>query len=1585
MIDRTSPVLVVIDRLDGLALSTYALDPDRIKEDANAERRIHQGGYGERQVYELVQNGADEMRAPEHRNGTIHVVLTATHMYCANDGSPISPQGADTILRMGVSQKSGGQIGRFGVGVKSVLTVTDTPQFFSRSGSFGFDAERSAREILTAVNEARTANGEGPLKTVGDTPVLRLAWPLDEEQERSLDPVLDELMSSDVATVVRLPLVAGVDDLLGRDIVEFPRLFQVFSHHVRRMVLEDRRELPVVRREITVEHDGVRHVIHEARGGRKSRSEHYRVFSRSHQVSKRTRLSAGELHDRVVIDMSWAVPEYSVTKNDRGQTVCQVPHERGEFWSFFPTEYATTLSGVVNAAWKTNEDRQHLLSGSELNIELLDAIADLVVSSLPELVVAEDPAAYLPLLPGRAKESPNWACEHLTEKVWALAAASPSLPDQDGVLRKPTDLHVHPEKLSQSTLMLWADHPGRPKDWLHGSVDVSGLRRGKVNHVLAEAGMEPEGVAAWLEALVEDGTPEASAAAIRIVAHLDEFPHQEDKSRNFAAEARRAEIVLTEGGTFVAPTAGRVFRLNDEDGLADDLVYVDRRISGDPEILRDLDRLGIREADAEGRFRSVLDQGFSGYGSEQWTRLWELLRTAGGVDLVHVVQNKSVGLRVMTVAGVFRPIESCLLPGPVVPEDGSRDARMTVDVRFHSDDLAVLRELGMTDRPTPGHRPQSNSWFEEYHQWAHGEYCRELKATASRVQLQTVGLSGPPTAGPLHLFHKLSDEGKAAFLSTMSDEGLVEHWTRQIGTKVNTRVRVLSPVNWLLRTHGIVKTSLGLVAVSEAVGPQLSEFASALPVAEISSDKARRLGMTISVDELEPWRWSEFLGRVRASTDDRFVGYAYALLSRYAPELVEREETMRCQVGQTWDLRSRGDIAIATNDDEYGELVQESHPAVLVDSTEQTEQVEFMIRELGMRRVADVIEKRLRAVYSRPATPIGDEYPPLRQRLGAMAVQGRQVQWCSELEEMTRTPQGTRTSALRSARQDNTVLVPEDTSPEDVLVLADREFGWNLGVDGCRMVLDAHREQQKDSVVQTRLAKIRESDSLIEKIALLVGEDNLRDGLPSGLVASDQSETGREPDGHRLAQMAYNAHDDGVLRVHAKDIAERFETAPTHFDGGPAALRFVTDLGLPDSFAGVRIPAPPMREEADGPTAFPELHDYQEVLAARLTDLLRTTVPKRGMLSLPTAAGKTRVAAEGAIRWVREDGVPEGPILWITQTNELCEQAVQSWKHVWERVGPARSLVIDRLWTTNSATPVTGRPHLVVATDAKLRKCLDSDEYAWLRNASIVFVDEAHVAISREYTSIFEQLGLTHRETARHLVGLTATPFRNDAELTRRLVQRFGNMRLDDGIFSGEPILSLQDRGVLARVEHRELSGANILLDPDELGEIKGFLPRSAEQRLAEDDARNKLLVEEIAALPKDWPVLVFATSVGHAKFLAAKLGDRGIRSAAIDSATPTPERRQRIESFRQGRIRVLTNYGVLSQGFDAPATRAVVIARPVYSPNDYQQMIGRGLRGTRNGGKESCLILDVRDNITNFQQDLAFTKFEHLWLKGQG
>jgi hypothetical protein len=42
--------------------------------------------------------------------------------------------------------------------------------------------------------------------------------------------------------------------------------------------------------------------------------------------------------------------------------------------------------------------------------------------------------------------------------------------------------------------------------------------------------------------------------------------------------------------------------------------------------------------------------------------------------------------------------------------------------------------------------------------------------------------------------------------------------------------------------------------------------------------------------------------------------------------------------------------------------------------------------------------------------------------------------------------------------------------------------------------------------------------------------------------------------------------------------------------------------------------------------------------------------------------------------------------------------------------------------------------------------------------------------------------------------------------------------------------------------------------------------------------------------------------------------------------------------------------------------------------------MIGRGLRGPRNGGTERCLLVNVADNVARFEHQLAFHEFEYLW-----
>lgn len=1564
-------------------LRTYAVDPGLVPEHANGERRITQGGYGDRQLFELVQNAADEIAAEP--GGRVHVVLTERYLYCANEGAAVTPEGAETILRMSMSRKRGGQIGRFGVGVKSVLVVTDAPQFFSATGCFGFDREW-ARERIRAVPEVVARLGED-----FETPVLRMARVLDPAAERAADPVLDELMGW-ATTVVRLPLLDGAAERLAQDMhggrsagarEEFPAGFQLFSPHVGEVVLEDRRPRPVVRRTLTVRHEQDLHTVHEERPGRPPADHAWRVFTLTHEPTEVARAAAGELHDRISLDLSWAVRAYEKEVNTGLLTS---PRGRGKFWSFFPTKYEMTLSGILNGAWKTNEDRQNLLDSSPFNEEMIRVAARLVVESLPRLTPAEDPAAYLPLLPGRSRESEtvSWADRYLTERIWDATAHRPSLPDQDGELRVPRDLNVHPSlgKDSRSLLRwltMWNAYPGRPTNWLHPSVEANDLRSGKVEHILKAAKHERASVRQWLEALVADGTPEASKAAVRIVADMVK------SSSSYADEARTARIVSTEGHGMVAPVLGKVFRRIDQDGLRESLVYVDPTLSDDPSLASALSLLGIREADVRGRFVSVLEQGFTSYGPQEWTRFWELLHQAGTANLSHeivrLVPDPLSTLCVRTAGGSSRPMRDCLLPGPVVTAES--DPAIAVDTRFHSDDMAFLREIGLPDRPTAGHRPEREAWFEQYREAMHKAYCATLPSQAARPTLTRTKLDGAAVGGPLHLLSELSKEARARFLTTLPEESLVDSWTLQVGAQVNTRRAVFSPIRWMLRRHGVVLTSQGLRPITEAVGPQLDAYSDVLPVAKITSEKARKLGLAASVEKVPDSFWAQLVTKLQSSEDDAFIGNTYVLLTRLEVPFPDDSLT-RCRIGDEWGTRPDGEIAVASSQTEYRALRSERLPALLTASPDDAA---LLVERWGMLPYADVISRETRHEPAGESVPLKEAYPALRQLRGSQVDQYT-LQRCKVLEEVTRTPNGMRPRTLNSSLQGATVLVLEPADTLEALVAVDRELRWNMGRSGCEQVLAAQRRQEEDQKVKNALKAVREADDVVTKLLLLLGADTLRDRLPAGLLDGERAEHGgAEPSGYRVAQMAFNAQGDSVLHEHARDLQNLYPThAPSSFRGSSNAVAFVADLRFPDSFAGFRAPSLEPRIDVDGPRHFPRLHDYQERLAANVFTLLDRMVPQRGMLSLPTGAGKTRVTAEAVIRWVKQVGKLDGPILWIAQTEELCEQAVQSWKFVWEKVGADTPLAINRLWSSNEAAPVVDRPQLVVATDAKLQQpnCLAADSYGWLRNAALVIVDEAHTAITPRYTEILAQLGLTASRTDRHLLGLTATPFRNtNQDETRRLINRFGARRLDEGVFtSGDPYAELQSLGMLAQVEHRLLQGGTITLNHEEKqhAEQLSVLSRAAEQRLADDHDRNNRILAEISAMPKDWPVLVFATSVDHAKFLAAKLRDLNITASAVDSNTSPHDRRRRIDDFRSGRTRVLTNYGVLTQGFDAPATRAVVVARPVYSPNVYQQMIGRGLRGPLNGGKPTCRILNVRDNIRNFDTALAFTQFEHLW-----
>jgi superfamily II DNA or RNA helicase len=430
-------------------------------------------------------------------------------------------------------------------------------------------------------------------------------------------------------------------------------------------------------------------------------------------------------------------------------------------------------------------------------------------------------------------------------------------------------------------------------------------------------------------------------------------------------------------------------------------------------------------------------------------------------------------------------------------------------------------------------------------------------------------------------------------------------------------------------------------------------------------------------------------------------------------------------------------------------------------------------------------------------------------------------------------------------------------------------------------------------------------------------------------------------------------------------------------------------MGFGAEYAGRRLQHQDDEFVVPGAVKLTDLHEFQQNISMKLRDVLTRRADDgralKAMVELPTGAGKTRVASETVLR-LFIDGEQRGPVLWIAQSQELCEQAVQTLSTVWRGLGDERPLTIGRLWENNVVHEPDTEFSVIVATDAKLDVILDSPEYEWLSDPDAVIVDEGHRAgDSPRYTRILTWLGVAGRGWERPLVGLSATPFRGHSEeATRLLANRFGNRKLN--AFDGNPYKELAALGVLAKVRHEVLAGVDVELTPAESIEatrLRRIAPNVLD-RIGQDHARMSILVNHIMKLDQSWPVLVFTPNVLSAQVLAATLRYREVDAAAVSGQTGRQERRDVIERFRNGDIRVLANCDLLIQGFDAPGVRALYIARPTFSPNAYIQMAGRGLRGPANGGKDECLIVDLADNFGDINDFLGFKEYEALWREQQ-
>lgn len=447
------------------------------------------------------------------------------------------------------------------------------------------------------------------------------------------------------------------------------------------------------------------------------------------------------------------------------------------------------------------------------------------------------------------------------------------------------------------------------------------------------------------------------------------------------------------------------------------------------------------------------------------------------------------------------------------------------------------------------------------------------------------------------------------------------------------------------------------------------------------------------------------------------------------------------------------------------------------------------------------------------------------------------------------------------------------------------------------------------------------------------------------------------------------------------------------------ACDFIEAAGFPKILAGIPTDHGEIKrsvEYFEPKRRVPPLVEYQKEIKEKLLNILKNNEEKtRCMISLPTGGGKTRVAVEAFLEWMQYRFDENKFMIWIAQSEELCEQCISCIEELWkdtEFILPLKVYRYFSKYTFPEDEELTGG--VIIASINKLYYNIKDERISYvLANTGTMIIDEAHRATTLMYDELLQEAKLATEGNLFPICGLSATPGRNtviDDSDVNKLVEMF-QMNLITPEFSGDekyqrnPIAYFKEQKYLSKVNHIIIdSGFEYRMTDDEVKQLKekNEYSQSFLKTLSRDSKRNLFIIQRLLRIKKGQPTLIYACTVEHAIFLSTIMNALGRRSSSISSDTNKTERRIIINEFTNGRIDFLFNYGVLTTGFDAPKTRNIVICRPINSNILYEQIIGRGIRGKKFGGTEECDVIDFSDNIHNFGEQKAFMRFKEYWDK---
>jgi superfamily II DNA or RNA helicase len=307
-------------------------------------------------------------------------------------------------------------------------------------------------------------------------------------------------------------------------------------------------------------------------------------------------------------------------------------------------------------------------------------------------------------------------------------------------------------------------------------------------------------------------------------------------------------------------------------------------------------------------------------------------------------------------------------------------------------------------------------------------------------------------------------------------------------------------------------------------------------------------------------------------------------------------------------------------------------------------------------------------------------------------------------------------------------------------------------------------------------------------------------------------------------------------------------------------------------------------------------------------------------------------------------------IIWLVSSKELAEQSLQAFKRLWKQKGD-HPVKLQRYFGDFNTLEQTSVSTVTFATFGLIAARIDTPEVKCLfQESPFLFIDEAHQSEAFTYEGALRK----YRDYCPNynIIGLTATPFRGEDNEYLHFKQNFNQfiqLTDDNGNILDSPIAYLMKQGYLAEIEYIILNGS------------EGIVSESEHFRTL-----NHAVLNECKELKRcNNNTIIYAKSKSHAIALSIFLKREGFVNGLVVGETPDVIRKNYLTDFsnKDNELNILINHLILSTGIDVPGMNSIMILGDIESPSLALQILGRAMRGPKNGGNKKNTVYLTKQN----------------------